>query len=675
MAQEDSPSENNANDIKLQILLKDYELATNRANQIDSGMYQLLGGGLSVLGIIAGYVINQQSQLPLGITLLAPLSFVVFYSVFLLLYFIDLSEFWHCRIISAQINEIVRETVLIRFIPNYSPSAIVGSLKRGSLRIKLIYVFLFGTSVVLFISLTTVVIQRAYQLHHFGGVVITTVYTLIGSLLLFCFWGVFFDIPRLFETFFRQMQIEGRFPANSEFLLLAYRSMLDRTDAFLAFLFPRPKNFIVNGIVFWYGFLAAWISKGFQQEQLPLVNFLFRGVQDWDITNTPAWAIWCLGFIYFLVQEFLLQQAKHMWDDIRDVNRDKALPHNSDRPIARGVMSIKSAKAHMWIRGILALILGYIIGGFALTSLFLVIILHQIIYVLWGKPNGAKRPVVLLYIIAFNIPLRFVGGALSVLRDSWSYSPFVLIFVLLCFMSLGSMASLWKMEAEYRRDENLDIGIRPQSHFYLSHGTYWQHVGFLSACIAGVIVVAVHQLSRQCNLLQPIAQSWYGLCDANGNIEYYLANTSMALVIIAIAIGVITLTSKTLLFVLLPFRKFLDVMFAYIKAPITFGLLASTVGAFLASLSQRDAIFLFYGLLLLALVNFAMFEKLTYLEYSLYELRKLLAKLSGLGIYTFSHLLTDRSLIFGMRKHESGTMGRCPKQLRLFQNGSTIFRC
>src|SRR5207245_2957002 len=125
---------------------------------------------------------------------------------------------------------------------------------------------------------------------------------------------------------------------------------------------------VVKGPFFIYGFIAALIITGLSGWHLHLLNTLFgEASTTWkSIAAVPIWAIVALCTIYFIVEEILLQQAKLIWDDIRDRKRDKNLLRNYRRAIASDQISIPSAKLQLALRLPVALILGYILGGFAL---------------------------------------------------------------------------------------------------------------------------------------------------------------------------------------------------------------------------------------------------------------------------------------------------------------------
>ena len=71
--------------------------------------------------------------------------------------------------------------------------------------------------------------------------------------------------------------------------------------SFLAMLLPRPRDVIEKGVVFWYGFIAALAVLGIQDQQLSIINTLFKyQVNEFvDKSTVPSWIIWGLGLLIF----------------------------------------------------------------------------------------------------------------------------------------------------------------------------------------------------------------------------------------------------------------------------------------------------------------------------------------------------------------------------------------
>jgi len=83
-------------------------------------------------------------------------------------------------------------------------------------------------------------------------------------------------------------------------------------------LIPRPHSFLINSLLFGVGVIFAWL-EGYRVQ-----------------VGMPGWLFLLL---WFVAQEILVQQAKYMWNDIRDYERDQEIPANKVRPIARSPLA------------------------------------------------------------------------------------------------------------------------------------------------------------------------------------------------------------------------------------------------------------------------------------------------------------------------------------------------
>jgi hypothetical protein len=252
--------------------------------------------------------------------------------------------------------------------------------------------------------------------------------------------------------------------------------------------------------MFWYGFIGALAIISVQQSQIDLINFFFQQKTPYTLNPIPWWLVIGLGGIYFFVEEFLLQQAKYLWNDIRDQVWDLKNPSRQDRAFAKGNTVDQSDILHVIIRWTLALVFGYMLGGWQLFLVFMFISIHQAVYVLWGKPRGREHPIILLCIISLNIAPRFMVGVMAVSGTFPLTIPMLMLLAIFHFFSFGFMAAYWKMEAidfANKKKQGVDVQERPQSEFFLSHGDDLQHQGFLGAIIVSLILLVGYFFSNQ----------------------------------------------------------------------------------------------------------------------------------------------------------------------------------
>jgi 4-hydroxybenzoate polyprenyltransferase len=290
---------------------------------------------------------------------------------------------------------------------------------------------------------------------------------------------------------------------------------------------PRPADVLAKMWFFAYGMLAALVIGGeLPGDQVSLINVLFRPSTSWQSNDVPIWAIAALLLVYLILEELLVQQAKLIWDDIRDRERDRKLLHNKERAIARGDLSLQHAIWNMIVRlGVVALFVVWQ-GRGDLLLVFGLILLHQAVYLFWAKPRGSRHPLRMLLWLSFNNSLRFLAGIVAI-TGFQALLPFILMFIVFYFCSVGGLAAQWKMEAEYAGKD-----IRPQSKYFFMKGEFWQHVGLVNAVLVTCFLFFVHPLS--------LCHTWFALLHMTDTLHCshgYLNLEALGIVVPLVLIG------------------------------------------------------------------------------------------------------------------------------------------
>ena len=176
-----------------------------------------------------------------------------------------------------------------------------------------------------------------------------------------------------------------------------------------------------------------------------------------------------LAFVSFC----LVSSATYLLNDVRDVESDRRHPVKRNRPIAAGLVAIRTAVA----LGVLL-----ILGGFALAltvrllflAILLIYITVQVAYTLWLK----HEPVLDLVAVASGFILRAISGGLAsgVQLSRW-------------FLIVASFGSLFVVSGK-RHGEHIDLGddgseVRPTLGAYSRN--YLQYVWTMTS---GVTVAA-----------------------------------------------------------------------------------------------------------------------------------------------------------------------------------------
>ena len=563
--------DSNAEGDRLNTLLKEYELCENSLEQIGNRIIEIIGFGTGVLGLVAGFILTQQKSLPLGIAWLSPFVFFMFFALVLHNTYLPVSKIWELRVLSWRVNALLsyadrskqKESSLIVFERN-SPGGSFFSVNRGNWKLRIVYFVLIVGSIFLFLVTIFTSFQLIFASSHLQATVFLFLNVLLTILGLIATSGILTDLHDNYNAFLIYSEDLGHIPYLQEFDATKIAALAPQRSSFysiIQFLIPREWDFLVKFLDVVYGILVALATVGLQSDQLPTINFLFRpSSTTWtSAAQVPLWAILSLGLIYLLIEELLLQQAKLLWDDIRDFERDKLLPLNSTRAIASGRMSRRSAVLHMLVRWVLAFFLGYAVGGLALLLLFMVISLHQVLYELWAKPHAGKHPLVALFVLSFNVALRFLAGALAIVGSHWTFSPLIFVFVAFYFASLGGMANIWKLEGEHLLQTRGDAEahrIKPQSNYFVSrmvrnkkgieketgHGIFWQHVGLTGAVVFSLVIPAIH--INVCTQTIPFISPLYGTCVGETGVNYVELGSWPTIGMIFALIGVFVLGSS-----------------------------------------------------------------------------------------------------------------------------------
>lgn len=514
-------------DERLQLLIREYELLNARQDQLDARYWSIIGGGLGIASVIAGYVLANTRSIEIGV--LAPLFFVVYFSALIYLLYMSLKTMWTLRVLSIHINNLLGKLSLIQYEPGL-PESRFYSFRHGSPKYRLLYLIIPGAAVALFVAVLSNSATTIHGENHLYATLVVATYALIAVLLITAFSGALVDLAKVYRNYLELMERE-EYRGNQHLPgAEAFRRQLDSRrggGSTFGWLLPRPVDLVVKLPAFWIGFTAALLTVGVSNDQLARVNFLFfPGKGEWSGTDeVPLPAILAMGLVYFLVSDVVLQQAKLLWNDVRDMKRDQNEPvfaeHYSNRGVQGGGIGRGAGAASATARWILALPLGWLLGGWTLFILFVLISLHQIVYEFVAKPKAGKWSIFIIIWLSLTLPLKFLTGALAVVGPELAllFRDHFEIFMLLAlgfFHSVGQMAIIWRLEAEDHhlkhrlpydpqtmdtstRNKYLwDLGgkaewpygdkPRRQSGYYARRGWVWQNIGVWGAfVIAGAL--------------------------------------------------------------------------------------------------------------------------------------------------------------------------------------------
>ena len=189
----------------------------------------------------------------------------------------------------------------------------------------------------------------------------------------------------------------------------------------------RPRQWTKNLLVF----VAFFFAIGDRQQQIELSSSF--------LTVLGACLLFCV-----------VSSAIYIFNDIRDVELDRAHPVKRNRPIACGAISIPFAWVYM-----LVLLVAGVAGSWLLLPKFAIVVLGyvglQLVYTLWLKHVA----LVDVFVIALGFVLRAVGGGVvcGVVISDW---------LLICAFLMALFLGLCKRRYEIRLAEtDVAASFRP----------------------------------------------------------------------------------------------------------------------------------------------------------------------------------------------------------------------
>ncbi|MDE3095035.1 MAG: decaprenyl-phosphate phosphoribosyltransferase [Chloroflexota bacterium] len=171
----------------------------------------------------------------------------------------------------------------------------------------------------------------------------------------------------------------------------------------------RPRQWTKNGIVF----LALIFSVG----------------QQYHLSEPSTWAPKLLESLVAFACFALVASADYLVNDIRDIEQDRVHPRKSQRPIAAGLLPVRTA----WVAAAVLAVAGNA-GAFALNwRVGLVVFAYSVLML--GYSYHLKHMVLIdLMVIAAGFVLRAMAGALAI---DVPISPWLYVVTALGALFLG----------------------------------------------------------------------------------------------------------------------------------------------------------------------------------------------------------------------------------------------
>lgn len=593
----------NDNNRYLVLLYKEYENTSRSFDRLNDRIIQLLSGGVAFLTILATIIYKNGESFTISIVLawIIPFSFTLIFAIFMLMYYFGTDNMWKCRILSERLNLLLEEPVFIGHESGF-PSNLFFSSRKGNGKLRLLYILLIFGAITIYFFVIVPCYITVNNYSHLHGTFFIIVYGFLILQELIILTGLYWDLPKIYKSY-EKLMIENHTMPSARVFRDQWINQLKPLSLFYS-IFPRPLDILVKFPYFWIGFLTTLFYRGLGPSRIWLVNKLFNNLTQWEKAElVPGWAIFLLGLIFFTLCEIFLEQAKLLWDDIRDRERDKLLPNNQFRALASDSLSIQQTILNLFFRLITSLLFALLLGGLSLFIIYLLIIFHQSIYVLWAKEKGEKKPLVPLFVVSVNLSLRFLAGVISA-NPNWVNTLNLMVFSLLYFVSFGGLSALWKIEAIYFINKNEIQKLRPQSYYFKSSGSKLQHIGLITTVVFNILILLFYLF-----LDKPEISLGYSFC--------YLVIGILASLLASIGIWKF-------------FENWIikmNVIFLRVKNILLFLFFSSTIVALILAIFQRNLFIFLLGLFFLNMTFLIYYEGMKYSEI---DFKKIIQNLFGI---------------------------------------------
>lgn len=613
----------------LATLMQEYD---SLSKNVDSAMAQL-SSLVTVLITAIATIFSSTSLIRFDLTglMLVPITVMIVSGIILHL-FVRWSAFaMQARLVSARISQITHLPRTDLFYHRDSPASRFQSLRKSS-AYKSFVLILFSMVIVMVVFLNINFTLRIYQTHHLYGLLYGIFISAIMLFFLFAIYSAMTDLPRMYDQAIAQSKAQADSP-------VSFRISKPAADFLLL---PRPGDFVTKTWLFAAGVAAGlWIGGWVYNNR---IADLFV-VNDYNAARSK-WMIFAFAVCWFLVQELIIQQAKYAWNDLRDLNQDANVPGKKERAITHGAHNPALVAGMVIVRFALGLLLGYLLDA-RLFAILLIILIVQIFYELWVKPNAARAPAVASVVIALGSAIRFISGALAV--SDHVALPITLLTGFFFFFGLGYIAKYWLIEAEYNQKNGLKYPPRPQSDFFVRHGLRWQHYGFIGMLLFAVLfwVERYLYIERGLDGLAWLKTAAPGL--GREPLSFLLSLLASLLLVGALS----ALLYKPLSGALLALNR-IKILPLLMAAVVVAGLALARINP------QITPVYALVGLalMLIAVLILVSYENMTYEQYLMVHMRanaRYIAQLWFVYLFSASSKLTFKSLVLlsGLLMNES----------------------
>ncbi len=482
--------------VNLNMLISEYQASLKQGNKLAMRMETAATCAFLLLVLLTVAILQGREALNIAVAWFAPLPYLIVFGALIGLASQQVAAAWQSRILAIQLRRLGGEE------PVPSPAQDPLNLWRMSWKLRLLVGAPTAAFTVIFLLVAAYCLRAVYAYSHIHGLAFFLVYLGLVLVELLALAALYADLPAQYRAAYQAAAAGHDLPLPHP---------ISPWPTLLRWALPFPGELLNLSRAFWVGFLTPLLLTGLSVSQLAILNQLFRQNEDWPSpVEVPFLAVIGLGILIYLVTVLLLQQGIAIGRALR----------------AGAAGDIPAPVAQVVLRILAALLLGYLLAGRGYLLLLLAISVYEIIGLLVIQPIQARQPFISLLWQAASLPLYFAAGVLVWGGPTWDFTPYVLLAVIVFFLSLGMVAA-----GRRRQARALEAQGQLYDDYFMQRGEFWRLVGLWAAFLGSVALFAIQAAAERCAIPGgSLLAMGYAVCKA-GTVSYTLVGKVNSLLI------------------------------------------------------------------------------------------------------------------------------------------------
>jgi hypothetical protein len=483
--------------VNLNMLISEYQASLKQGNKLAMRMEATATCAFLLLTLLTVAILQGRAALNIAVAWFAPLPYLIVSGALIGLASQQVAAAWQRRILAIQLRRLGGEE------PLPSPAQDPLNLWRMSWKLRLLVGAPAAAFAAIFLLVAAYCLRAVYAYSHIHGLAFFLVYLGLALVELLALAALYSDLPAQYHAAYHAVAAGHDLPLPRP---------LSPWNIFLRWALPFPGELLNLSRAFWVGFLAPLLLTGLSVSQLAILNRLFRQKQDWPSpAEVPFLAVIGLGVLVYLVTVLLLQQGIAIGRALR----------------TGGAGAVAAPVAQVVLRILAALALGYLLAGRGYLLLLLAISIYEIIHLLVIWLIQARQPFIGLLWQAASLPLYFAAGVLVWGGPTWDFTPYVMLAVIVFFLSLAMAAAGRRRQARALEAQ----GQLQGDDYFMQRGEFWRQVGLWAAFLASTGLFAVQAAAERCAIPGgSLLAMGYAVCKA-GEVSFTLVGKVNSLLI------------------------------------------------------------------------------------------------------------------------------------------------